>query len=125
MILLLLAMLEGRAQLAATRQESRNERTTTAMNQPPSNTHELPDPALPSSPKGTAHIDDIVEEERWPIPGGSRPNSAAPSRETDEKVAELGGHRVGDIGVIRGQRVRIMAIYKNGKFDYELLASTR
>ena len=51
---------------------------------------------------GTAHVDDIVEE-----------------------VNELAGRKVGDVGVVHGQRVRITAIYKNGNFDYELLSGTR
>jgi hypothetical protein len=48
-----------------------------------------------------------------------RPGNTAPNPGAGEKVNELGGRKVGDIGVVRGQRVRITAIYKNGKFDYE------
>lgn len=44
--------------------------------------------------------------------GKARPGAA-------EKVNELGGRKVGDVGVVRGQRVKITNIYKNGKFDYE------
>ncbi|MGC2182254.1 MAG: hypothetical protein WA637_03130, partial [Terriglobales bacterium] len=47
--------------------------------------------------------------------------TTAPAAEkgAGEKVNELGGRKVGDVGVVRGQRVKITAIYKNGKFDYE------
>jgi hypothetical protein len=51
--------------------------------------------------------------------GKARPNNAAQSPGASEKVNELGGRKVGDVGVVRGQRVRITNIYKNGKFDYE------
>ena len=79
----------------------------------------------PVPSRGTAHIDDIVAGKDRTSPGSSNARSAIPNREAGEKVSELGGRRVGDIGVVRGQRVRITAIYKNGKFDYEFLASTR
>ena len=64
--------------------------------------HESPEPAQPAPGHGTAHVDDIVEE-----------------------VNELAGRKVGDVGVVHGQKVRITAIYKNGNFDYELLGGAR
>jgi hypothetical protein len=51
--------------------------------------------------------------------GKARPSDSAPNPGANEKVNELGGRKVGDVGVVRGQRVRITNIYKNGKFDYE------
>jgi hypothetical protein len=80
----------------------------------PISSHHSQQAPQPSPPSGRAHIDDIVDE-----------TGGAANRETGEKVNELRGRRVGDIGVVRGERVRITAIYKNGKFDYEFLTSTR
>jgi len=51
--------------------------------------------------------------------GKARTGNTAPNPGAGEKVNELGGRKVGDVGVVRGQRVRITNIYKNGKFDYE------
>jgi hypothetical protein len=51
--------------------------------------------------------------------GKTPPGKPATTQGEAEKVNELGGHKVGDVGVVRGQRVRITNIYKNGKFDYE------
>jgi len=89
--------------------------------------HESPEPAhpIPAPVPGRAHIDDIVEAERSSIPNGSKSSRDVPNREAGERVNDLGGRCVGDIGVVHGQRVRITAIYRNGKFDYEFLARTR
>jgi hypothetical protein len=51
--------------------------------------------------------------------GKAHADNTAPNPTAAEKVNELGGRKVGDVGVVRGQRVRITNIYKNGKFDYE------
>jgi hypothetical protein len=51
--------------------------------------------------------------------GKVRPDNTASNPGAGEKVNELGGRKVGDVGVVRGQRVKITNIYKNGKFDYE------
>lgn len=80
----------------------------------PISSHQSQESPQPSQSSGRAHIDDIVDG-----------TSGAANRETGEKVNELSGRRVGDIGVVRGQRVRITAIYKNGKVDYEFLTGTR
>lgn len=63
------------------------------------------EPEKPPADSGYAHIDDIVNE--------------------GERVNSLGRHSVGEIGVVGGKRVRITAIYKNGKFEYVLLTNTR
>jgi hypothetical protein len=51
--------------------------------------------------------------------GKAHIDNTAPNPTAAEKVNELGGRKVGDVGVVRGQRVRITNIYKNGKFDYQ------
>ncbi len=51
--------------------------------------------------------------------GNSKAQPSPGTQAGAEKVNELGGRKVGDVGVVRGQRVRITNIYKNGKFDYE------
>ncbi len=51
--------------------------------------------------------------------GKAHMDNSAPNPTAAEKVNELGGRKVGDVGVVRGQRVRITNIYKSGKFDYE------
>lgn len=63
---------------------------------------------------GTAQHSDTSQ---WK--GGSKAQPSPAAQAGGEKVNELGGRKVGDVGVVRGQRVKITNIYKNGKFDYE------